>query len=77
MNAKNREKGEEDSTVVEKNVRNDALKAGTSGTSTGTKPKPSGSHNQDVDEDIGRSNIKLHKSKLQYLLEILHENTLK
>ena len=59
MNAKNREKGEEDSTVVEKNIRNDALKAGTSGTSTGTKPKPAGSQHQDVDEDISRLYVKL------------------
>ena len=68
MNAKNREKGEEDSTVMEKNVRNEAIKAGTSGNQTGAKAKQgtSGERGQG-DDDIG-------KPSLAVLLGVIGEN---
>ena len=62
MNAKNREKGEEDSAVMEKNMRNEAVKAGTSGNQAGAKAKQG-----QGDDDIG-------KSSLTVLLAVTGEN---
>ena len=52
MNAKNREKGEEDSAVMEKNMRNEAVKAGTSGNQAGAKAKQG-----QGDDDIGKPSL--------------------
>ena len=60
MNAKNREKGEEDSAVMEKNMRNEAVKVSTSGNQAGAKAKQG-------DDDIG-------KSSLTALLAVIGEN---
>ena len=58
MNEKNREKGEDNSAVVEKNIRNEGVKALASGNQSGSKPKPSASRSQEtVEQDVGTSRI--------------------